>query len=86
MEYESNLIFTYRISIRNLYRYFNGFKKFTDLENGDQVSVVYKETSDEKKRFLKGVTLVSKKPKEAAPAVEAPAVEEQQEPQGGSES
>lgn len=63
---------------------FNGFKKYLELEQGDTVSVVYKESLDGNKRILRGVTLVEKKPKE----VEAPAEPEepQQEPQGGSAS
>jgi hypothetical protein len=67
---------------------FNGFKKFRDLQLGDKVSVVYKESVDEKKRFLKGVTLVEKKPKPTAEelaaekAADAKAAAEEA-PQGG---
>jgi hypothetical protein len=67
---------------------FNGFKKYKDLQLGDKVSVVYKESVDEKKRFLKGVTLVEKKPKPTAEelaaekAADAKAAAEEA-PQGG---
>ena len=50
----------------------SGFRDLNELEAGDTVFITFKETKDQKKRLLKEIALVAKKPKED-PAVKAAA-------------